>query len=41
MGLSVLGPHAHQVIVTNYRTTHADIDLIVAQLSDIARQLPR
>jgi hypothetical protein len=27
--------------VTNYRTTHADIHLIVAQLSDIARQLPR
>jgi aromatic-L-amino-acid/L-tryptophan decarboxylase len=25
--------------VTNYRTTHADIDLIVARLSDIARQL--
>jgi aromatic-L-amino-acid/L-tryptophan decarboxylase len=25
--------------ITNYRTTHADIDLIVAQLSDIARQL--
>jgi aromatic-L-amino-acid decarboxylase len=24
--------------VTNYRTTHADIDLIVARLSDIARQ---
>jgi len=25
--------------ITNYRTTHADIDLIVAQLSHIARQL--
>src|SRR5262249_22717081 len=25
--------------VTNYRTTHADIDLILARLSDIARQL--
>jgi hypothetical protein len=25
--------------VTNYWTTHADIDLIVAQLSDIARRL--
>jgi len=25
--------------VTNYRTTHADIDLIVARLSDITRQL--
>jgi aromatic-L-amino-acid decarboxylase len=26
--------------VTNYRTTHADIDLIVARLSELARQLP-
>jgi len=27
--------------MTNYRTTRADIDLIVARLSGITRQLPR
>ncbi len=43
-GTALLGParldgrYGMRACVTNYRTTHADIDLIVARLSEIARR---